>query len=312
MLSTIQRFALFLAQYANLLLVLVTTVYVLLTWRNLRALRQASLREREARHLQEIKDYVIQPIVSWIRGTVFHRFRGNTPELLTLSGGYGGKPWELCHTVDDPFTAMRHLSTPSDPDVADPLSTWTSTESGRISKFLYDHAKRDHFRGELEQFDQLLEEVRQLTGTFVSFGNECAKKIGEKATIRSSQLDAAEANPEEIIPHQLVADCILSLLQTGQVPPIEVRDGGSDARLYQAYCASMKFAARGTQPDTLKHWCELGREEVRKGWQHGHLADEVRNVLRQAESVCGNIQGLLFTHSLGVDCELVSGRKRWR
>jgi hypothetical protein len=54
----------FLNYYANLILVLITTIYVGLTWRTLHALKEASLREREALHLREIKDRVIEPIVS--------------------------------------------------------------------------------------------------------------------------------------------------------------------------------------------------------------------------------------------------------
>jgi hypothetical protein len=55
----------FLNYYANLILVLITTIYVGLTWRTLHALKEASLRERKALHLREgSKDRVIEPIVS--------------------------------------------------------------------------------------------------------------------------------------------------------------------------------------------------------------------------------------------------------
>ncbi len=87
----------FLNDYANLLLVItnlvlviITAVYVWLTWHSLKALREGSLREREALHLQEIKDSVIQPIVEWIRGTVVGRFTNTSPALLGVWEGYDG------------------------------------------------------------------------------------------------------------------------------------------------------------------------------------------------------------------------------
>lgn len=136
----------FLNEYANLLLVIanfvlvaVTAVYVWLTWHSLSALRETSLRDREALHLQEVKDHVIRPIVSWIRGTVFARYTGQSPELLGTSGGYGGITRQFCHTIDDPYTGRRCLSIPGATEGPDPLASWDSTESGRIHKFLYEH-----------------------------------------------------------------------------------------------------------------------------------------------------------------------------
>jgi hypothetical protein len=139
MLQKIHQIAFYLNQYANLLMVFatvilvsLTAVYVRLTSRTLTALKEASLREREALHFQEIKDNVIQPILSWISGTVFERFTGKGPHLLTISDGYDGKSRQFSSTVDDPFMARYSLTTPSDPDVPDPLTICDLIESGSI------------------------------------------------------------------------------------------------------------------------------------------------------------------------------------
>ncbi len=42
-------------------------------------------------------------------------------ELIGVSGYYAEKPRQFCHTVDDPFSARRRLSTPGDLDVPDHL-----------------------------------------------------------------------------------------------------------------------------------------------------------------------------------------------
>lgn len=238
-----------------------------------------------------------------------------SPGLLTVVGGSGGKPRQISHRVDDPFRAMRHLVTFADPpDAPDPLVGWTSLEHGRIPKSLYDHTKQDHFTGELREFDRLLEDVEQLTGTFVVFANECAKEIAEIAQdsgVPCLQLETDEVNLEgTAFPHQLVADCVHSLLGSGQVPGIEVRDLGSNPKLYEVHLGGSISVAKGRQQDRLKHWCELGLEDIRKRWEAGDLPERVKNLLRDADSVRGKIGYLLFTHSLGVDCELVSGKKR--
>lgn len=314
MLAATQRFALFLNQYANLLmvianllLVLVTAVYAWLTWRTLKALRQASLREREARHLQEIKDSVIQPIVFWTQGTVFERFTGKTPELLTVSDGYGGKPRQISDTIDDPFMARRRLATYADPEVPDPLATWTSLEHGRIPKFLYNHTKQYHFIRELQEFDQLLEEVRQLVGAFTSFANECAKDITSPEIPQALRPEDENSMTEWTNPHLLATECIHSLLLGRKEPRIELQPFPD---CYRLTTPQHQVVAKATQSDKLKHWREFGFEHVRKRWEDSNLPEQTRNLLRNSNIVRENIEQLLFTHSLGVDCELVSGKKR--
>jgi len=229
MLATIRQFAQILNQYANLLmvfvtmlLVLLTGIYVRLTSRTLKALEQASLREREARHLQEIKDEVIQPIISWIRETVFERFTGKAPELLTTSGGYDGRPRQVCHTIDDPFWARTHLATPSDPDVPELLATWISTESGRVSMFLYNHSKQAHFPRELSEFDRLFENVKQLTGALISFANESAKEIADPEIPQALLPGDENTMPEWTNPYLLATDCIHTILQGKKDPAFEL------------------------------------------------------------------------------------------
>ncbi len=106
MLQRIHRIAFYLNQYANLLMVFatvilvsLTAIYVRLTSRTLTALKEASLREREALHFQEIKDNVIRPILSWISGTVFERFTGKGPTFslfqVVTTGNPGSSPAQL-------------------------------------------------------------------------------------------------------------------------------------------------------------------------------------------------------------------------
>lgn len=295
--------------YANLVLVLITAVYAWLTWHSLRAFRESTLRDREALHLQEVKESVIQPIVSWINGTVMERFTGKSPELLRISGGYAGNLWQLCHTVDDPFVGRSRLNVPHDPPVPDPLATWSSTESGRISKFLYDHTKQAHFRRELHEFHNLLEEVSQLTGSILSVANESAKDIASSEIPQARRSDDENSMPEWTNTHLLAAVCIESLLLGATCAKTELRSGTG---FHLLVTTRNEALARAIQPDKLRHWSELGFEKVRRRWEAHNLPSRVQNLLKNAAAVQNNVHQLMFTHSLGVDCELVSGKTRRR
>lgn len=313
MLSLVHRLALFLNQYANLLLVLVTGAYVWLTWRNLGALREASLREREARHLDEIKETVIKPIVSWISQTVFERFTGKTPTLLVLSGGYGGIPRQLTHQVDDPFIGRRRLKTPANTDVPDPLGTWESTEFGRVPKFLYEHSKQDHFPRQLREFDRLLEEVTGLTAALILFANGCAGDIGSREIPLASSIDDENSMPEWINPHLLAAECIHALLHGDECLRIYVQDNQvRDAHSFLLKTGQGQLVAKAPQSDKLERWRDDIFVRVRKRWEERGLAERVTRLLNEAGNVRRNIEELRFTQGLGVDCVLVSGEKRRR
>ncbi|HVA17766.1 MAG TPA: hypothetical protein VMV59_08660 [Candidatus Dormibacteraeota bacterium] len=311
MLSAIHRLALLLNQYANLLLTAITTAYVWLTWRSVKALRQASFREREARHLQEIKDNVAQPILSWIEGTIGHRFTGGSPEILSVEGGFDAIPRQMSHTVDDPFTARRRLPTPGDLETPDPLATWDSTEIGRISRFLYHHAKRDHFPNELGAFDPFLEEVRNITAGLVSFANECSEGITSSEFPQAARFADEDSMPEVASPWQLVVECIRSFLQGKNHPDIREQHVPP---FYSFHGTLNRLIVKSTQREKAERWLKPSSEEIRKRWEGSDLPKRVRNLLSTAESVRQSMQHILFTHSLDVDCELVSGKKprRWQ
>jgi hypothetical protein len=314
--NKIRQLAQILNQYANLLMVFVTVMlvwltgkYVRLTSRTLTALEQASLREREARHLQQIKDGVILPAVSWIRGTVFERFTGKTPALLTISGGHDVGPNQICHTIDDPFRARTRLATPFDRDARDPLATWSSTENGRISMFLCIHSRHAHFSQELSEFDRLVEDVSKLTGAFILFAKESAKEIADPE-IPEVRHPADEGVMAEWTNSSLLAvDCIQTILQGEKDPPCEFRIFPDFQLLMNRNNLSVAKSAR---PEKLKRWRELGLSRVRNRWEGSDLRDRVGSLLKNADRVCQNMDALLFTQTVGIDCELVSGKKSKR
>lgn len=296
-------------RYANLLLAIITVAYVWLTWRNAEALREASLREREAQHLQEIKDNVAQPILSWIESTIGHRFTGGSPEILTVEGGFDTVPRQVTHTIDDPFAQMRRLDSTANPDVPDRLTTWTSLQAGRISTFLHNHTKRDHFPDEIRNFDNLLEEIRRLIRDLVSFANQCAKDVTGSEIPTAAHFNDENSMPEVVSPYQLVADCVRSFLEGKMKPDFRHQH---IPPFYSFHGAQNNLIAKVTGLEKAERWLNFGSNEVRKRWEQSDLPTRVRHVLTKAEHVRQNMQHILFTHSLQ-DCELISPRKpsRW-
>jgi hypothetical protein len=307
MVVTIKGFGIFLNQYANLLLVLVTAAYVFLTWRTLKALRQASLREREARHLGEIKNRVIQPIIFWIKQTVLQRYTGKSPRLLYVTSGYGGNSWRISHTVDDPFTARSRLATSADSDVPDILRTWGSLEGVRVSRFLFDHAKQQHFPEELRGFDQLLQEARQLADAFISFTNECAQDMMNVAIPWAQCSEDANSMAEWVNLHSVVVECVQAILLGKKEVEMNAQ---SSQNFYVLMTAENQPMGRAAQREKLEKWLKLGFERVHERWELGDLAKRAENLLKDADSIGTSLEQLLFYEGLDVDCALVSGRKR--
>jgi vacuolar-type H+-ATPase subunit I/STV1 len=298
----------FLNYYANLILVLITTVYVGLTWRTLHALKEASLREREALHLREIKDRVIEPIVSWIAQTVQQRFSGGSPSLLVVST-VTDKSRVITHTIDDPFFTRRRLKLANDDLSMDALGTWVSTESGRISKYLFDEAKAAHFKEELSQFDALIEEVRKLTEDLTTLANQSVADLAASKIPQAATYEAQNVMPEWTSPHDLAVCCMEGLLRGQSRVVVEVHGMGAVHTLVDEKNTGLARAADGEQ---LRHWAELGFERTRRRWESVQFATKIAELLERSEAVRRTIEELSFTQTLGVECAIIGGRKkRW-
>jgi hypothetical protein len=79
-------------RYANLLLAIITVVYVYLTAKTLKVLERSNLREREAQHLIDIKRHVVSPILQWLDFGVVGRLRGrDDPVGIMYALGYDSR-----------------------------------------------------------------------------------------------------------------------------------------------------------------------------------------------------------------------------
>jgi hypothetical protein len=306
MMEALRSVAHFLNFYANLFLVVITTIYVGLTWRTLKALKEASLHEREALHLREIKDRVVEPIVSWIANTLVPRFSGDSPLILTVST-IAGKSRVVTHTVDDPFSARQRLKLASDDWSVDALNVWVSTETGRIAPFLFREAKANHFPKELSQFDVLLEEARDVTESLTKLANDCVVDLVTEKMPFAATYEAQNTMPEWTSPVDLAVVCVASLLQGRSNVAVEFQGTGQPRTLVDSRKTGL---ARAADEEHVRHWAELGFEKTRRRWETMQLTAKIASLLKCSLSVRQTVEELLFTQALGVDCALVSGPKK--
>jgi len=306
MMEALRSVAHFLNFYANLFLVVITTIYVGLTWRTLKALKEASLHEREALHLREIKDKVVEPIVSRIADTLVPRFSGGSPLVLTVST-IADKSRVVTHTVDDPFSARQRLKIRGDDRSLDALNIWVSTETGRIAPFLFREAKANHFPKELSEFDILLEEVRDVTESLTKLANDCVADLVTEKIPRAATYQAQNAMAEWTSPPDLAVVCVENLLQGKSSVAVEFQGTGQPRTLVDSRNTGL---ARAADEEHVRHWAELGFEKTRRRWETMQLTAKIASLLKHSVSVRQIVEQLLFTQALGVECPLVSGPKK--
>src|SRR6266568_3426441 len=139
---------------ANLLLAIITAVYVYLTWKTLKALERSGLRDREAKHLADIKDQVVSPILRWLDFGVVEKLRGRGDPLGIMSA-LGYEPSQ--HAPRQLYPPYLQMIEGFSPD-------------------LYEHAMQEHFP-HLRKYKVFREMAEQFFGSLAEFGNKCCADI---------------------------------------------------------------------------------------------------------------------------------------
>lgn len=151
-------------RYANLLLAIITAIYVYLTWKTLKALERSNLRDREAQHLTDIKAQVVSPILQWLEVSVMERLKGR--------GQYGDPAMIM--------GAVQHGSEASQYALRQPYPA--NLMINGFSPDLYEHAASVHFP-QLRKYNALRTMMEQLLGAFAEFGNKCYVDIGSLTSL---------------------------------------------------------------------------------------------------------------------------------
>jgi hypothetical protein len=284
-----KQFLDWLNRYANLLLVFVTISYVWLTWRNMKALQRASLREREQRHLEDIKQCVVRPLIKWIDSEAVAKLRGRSPlvEVKTIP-------------VPKPTAPLGEWSYDYTRQLDSALG-----EPGGISSALLLHATEAHFRTQLSEFEVFRKTVWQVVSDCVALARDCADRSTSSTSLQRAAADLTVA--EAANSDSLVEICLRDILFGRPKPQIGFQSPNAGAlQVTDGY--SRSIIGKGPE-ELVRSWAESGVARVQDEWARSGLREKIEAVLRDAANVRRTLEAVEFTYALPGDCEYVGGRK---
>jgi hypothetical protein len=286
--DSLRYFARALNNYANLLLAIFTASYVWLTWRTLKALQRASLREPELRHLDDIKRNVAHPLIEWLDSHALQELTGSSPPIIVSNVAVPRPNAAIGERV---YQLQRRLQyTLQNPKV-------TSTD-------LFSHSRRAHFPTELAQFEAFLDRVRQFSSDSLAFAKDCADEIA--ALTRLPRTPATDNVHEAADTDILVEICIRDTLLNKPNPEIEY-NSPSLGTLHVGDGFVGRPIGKGPA-DPAKAWVENGIARFRDRWKQSGLRERIDGLLEEAAVVRVALQRIEFTQALPHDCEYVGGK----
>jgi hypothetical protein len=288
--ETLERVIDTLNRYANLLLVVITAAYVWLTWRTLKALQRTSLREREVSHIDDIKRYVVRPVIAWLESQAVPKLRDGLQLPLVLVKAVSvprtraglGEPqcdWrlELTHTFEDPHVTSHEL---------------------------FAHVAQIHFPKQLREFEAFTGGLRQLASDCAAFSRNCADKIADSTRLRRSP--AAANAPEFADSDTLVEVCLRDTIAGMPKPQVGFESPAAGALQVNDIYHGRALGKGLTEP--TKVWAEAGVAYFQEQWAKSKLPERIRDLSEAADAVHRTFEGLEFTFVLPSDCEYIGGR----
>lgn len=277
-------------EYANLLLVIVTIVYVLVTWGTLVALKLASLRDREASHLRDIRELVVSPLVQWLDGDAISRLDGRMP-IVNISES--ATPRRNAQLGEDQFERRRTIK--------------ETLVVPQVVTVLYSDSKRLHFASQLAVFEEFRDDLLKFASDCSELATRCADKIASSTTFTRGW--AWNNIPNVADSDLLVVACIRSFMQGLGLPEVSRTFPAPGGEEVTANIFSQTKLVVGDQ-SRVDTWLQFGVETVRSAWTEEGFADRRDALLRRANEIRDKLDEITFTHSLGDDCPFVGGRSK--
>jgi hypothetical protein len=263
-------------RYSNLLLVVITGFYVVLTWKNLKAFQRSTLQEREAKHLDDIKARVAEPIVEWIN------------EVLEIPEGRKD------------LVVIRDAAPGTQPQRPFQLYPIVLPENLNFSKELYIDAAKEHFQKQLAEFETFRRMVEKLLSDFAEFGRNCCDELWRKATLPPPKVNDRS---ERFADYELIVKASLRYLVLGLKPDfsrqgvlqgtVAVRTGYADLPIANDY------------PAEIEEWLPRVIEYIDKRWKDSDFRGRLTSTRSDAEHVRASVRDIQLTYVLPNPCKYV-------
>ena len=261
--------------YANLFLVIITSVYVGLTYMTLQTLNRANLREREAKHLDDIKASVAEPLLLWI-AEVVDKLQGRQSTVVLLAPSINGPAPEGRNQIS-PATLFVNA----------------------MNRNLYLHSK-EHFPEQLREFDPLHNAVERLVGDIAVFATKCCDVLWKKTNLspfRASEPFVRFVNFESLM---FVS---LHYLLCGKTPEVFIQSSGGGMAV-----VTSRLNAPGIMQDledNIRYWLPQWISEIEDRWKGSGLSERVRLTLADAERMRSSIEDVQINYALNSLCQYV-------
>ncbi len=287
-LETLRNLAHVLNYYANLLLAALTATYVLLTWRTLKALQRASLREAELRHLDEIKSNVARPLIEWLDSSAVRILRGSYPPIFVTNVMV---PRPNAAVGERTYDIRRQL----DCQLLDPLA---------YRGGLFSHSRLNHFPNGLSQFEAFLAKERQFMSDLLVFARSCADEIARMTKL--PRRSASENVPDAADTETLVEICIRDLFLGKAMPEIEFTTPTLGVLHVGDGYVARPIGKGATEP--TKAWVENGIGRFRDRWKQSGLRERIDGLLQEAAALHAALEDIEFIQALPHECEYIGGK----
>jgi hypothetical protein len=269
----------------GVLSVAINTLYVILTYQMLTAMRRDSLREHRLRHLGDIKAQIAQPLLNWLDSNVMPVLDGRQPSLLAR---------------DVPLSKTAELTGQISAEYKTQLTTRLQPPL-EIDSSLFRHAKEYHFASELGAFENFESEVRRFFSQMLAVGRDCADDIASTTTLsRYSTVVTTYARSDKF-----VMACFQDLLGERE-PQFNLCEAYPDD-LIELDHPCVGDIARG-QRDAVTKWSAEARKRVTERWASTNLGSRARQLIAKARIVQEELRLMELTYDLGKDCAYVGVR----
>jgi hypothetical protein len=270
----------FLNHYSNLLLVILslasvvtTIVYVVLTRQNLVAFQRSIRREREAKHLDDVREHVVSPIVGWI-DVVFATLSGvGSYHLIKLqrSDTSPREPWQICSTT---FPIVEFHAQ------------------------LYSDAVQKHFPRELTKYDSFRNVLGALLDDIAAFGRSCCEELWK----------ATELPPPNVFDRTIpfvsfeeIVQAWLRFAVCGLEPVFFCQGGTDNAR--GLFMQGNPVAMATDLEENITVWLPRAFRLLDDRWKHEKLGSRVAETRRDAELLRVTMLDIHFAQNLSGDCK---------